>query len=126
MIPSSTASPLAAVLEHPARYDGATLADPIEGVAYGRCKAKVMRRDDGTPFIHSLAHGTSTIYELRYDAKERLRIKGADRPETTRGRGFTQMAVDQQKYLSGRTKSVSQCRMTRTRVNGPPSRCRGQ
>jgi hypothetical protein len=73
-----------AVLKDPARYEGATLADPIEGVAYGRCKAKVMRRADGTPFVHSLAHGTSTIYELRYDAKVQLRIKAADRPETTR------------------------------------------
>ena len=46
---------------------GETLADPLEGVAYGRCVAKIMRRADGTPWIHSFAHGR-TIYELKHDA----------------------------------------------------------
>jgi hypothetical protein len=55
------------VLADPARFEGETLADPIEGVAYGRCKAKVMRRSDGTPWIHSFAHGR-TIYQLKLDA----------------------------------------------------------
>ena len=34
---------------------------------YGRCCAKIMRRADGTPWIHSFAHGR-TIYELKYNA----------------------------------------------------------
>jgi hypothetical protein len=51
------------VLADPAKYTGRTLADPVEGVEYGRCKAKVMLRDDGSPFIHSFAHG-KTIYSL--------------------------------------------------------------
>lgn len=55
------------VLDDPAKFEGCTLADPLEGIEYGRCKAKVMRRADGTPFIHSFAHG-KTIYELRRDA----------------------------------------------------------
>jgi hypothetical protein len=55
------------VLANPDRFIGATLADPIDGICYGRCKAKITRRTDGWPFIHSLAHGLSTIYELRYD-----------------------------------------------------------
>jgi hypothetical protein len=55
------------VLADPARFEGETLADPIEGMAYGRCKAKVMRRSDGTPWIHSFAHGRS-IYQLKLDA----------------------------------------------------------
>jgi hypothetical protein len=55
------------VLADPFRFEGATLADPLEGVEYGRCKAKVMLRADGTPWIHSFAHGR-TIYELRLDA----------------------------------------------------------
>jgi hypothetical protein len=59
---------VADVLRGPARFAGATLADPLEGVAYGSCKAKVMRRADGTPWIHSFAHGR-TVYELKYDAK---------------------------------------------------------
>ena len=58
---------VADVLADPERYEGATLADPLEGVDYGRCKAKVMLRQDGTPWIHSFAHGR-TVYELRYDA----------------------------------------------------------
>ena len=55
------------VLADPERFEGETLADPLEGVAYGRCVAKIMRRADGTPWIHSFAHGR-TIYELKLDA----------------------------------------------------------
>ena len=51
----------------PTRFVGETLADPLEGVAYGRCKAKVMRRADGSLWIHSFAHGRTT-YELKLDA----------------------------------------------------------
>jgi len=59
---------VAAVLADPDRFIGETLADPLEGVDYGRCKAKVMRADDGGLFIHSFAHGQS-IYLLRHDAR---------------------------------------------------------
>jgi len=55
------------VLANPERFVGATLADPLEGVEYGRDKAMIMRRDDGTPWIHSFAHGR-TIYKLKHDA----------------------------------------------------------
>jgi hypothetical protein len=58
---------VADVLADPARFEGATLADPLEGVGYGVCKARVMRRADGTPWINSFAHGR-TVYELRLDA----------------------------------------------------------
>jgi hypothetical protein len=54
-------------LADPARFEGATLADPVEGVDYGRCCAKIMLAADGTPWIHSFAHGRA-IYQLRYDA----------------------------------------------------------
>jgi hypothetical protein len=57
-----------AVLADPDRYVDETLADPMEGVDYGRCKAKVMRGDGGNLLIHSFAHGRS-IYFLRYDLK---------------------------------------------------------
>ena len=56
------------VLADPDRFTGATLADPLEGVEYGICKAKVLRRPDGSPWIHSFAHGR-TIYELKHDAQ---------------------------------------------------------
>ena len=64
----------------PSDYEGMTLADPIEGVEYGRCKAKIMRRLDGTPWINSFAHGRAT-YELKYDARAvGLRIEQAQNP----------------------------------------------
>ena len=55
------------VLSNPDRFVGSTLADPLEGIEYGRSKAKVMRRQDGSIWVHSFAHGR-TIYELRHDA----------------------------------------------------------
>jgi hypothetical protein len=55
------------VLDNPEFYEGETLADPLEGVDYGPCKARIMRRDDGTPWIHSFAHGRTT-YALKHDA----------------------------------------------------------
>jgi hypothetical protein len=51
---------VADVLADPARFKGETLADPIEGPAYGRCKAKILLRQDGTPWIRSFAHGGAT------------------------------------------------------------------
>jgi hypothetical protein len=58
---------VADVLADPAGFEGETLADPLEGIEYGRCKACIMRRADGTPWIHSFAHGR-TIYDLKLDA----------------------------------------------------------
>jgi hypothetical protein len=57
-----------AVMADPDRYVDETLADPIEGVDYGRCKAMVMSGDDGDLFIHSFAHGRG-IYRLRHHLK---------------------------------------------------------
>jgi hypothetical protein len=69
------------VLDNPAPFVGLTMADPIEGVDYGRGKAKIMMGDDG-PFIHSFAHGGG-VYRLRYDAHSiRERIERAtDKPD---------------------------------------------
>jgi hypothetical protein len=58
---------VADVLADPERFEGATLADPLEGIEYGRCKALIMRRAEGTPWINSFAHGRTT-YELKQDA----------------------------------------------------------
>ena len=58
---------VADILDDPDEFEGVTLADPIEGIDYGPCKAKVLRRGDGTPWIDSFAHGR-TIYQLKYDA----------------------------------------------------------
>jgi hypothetical protein len=72
------------VLADPDHFDGATLADPLEGVDYGRCKAKIMRRSDGTPWIHSFAHGR-TIYALKYDASAvRKAMEAADKDDVVK------------------------------------------
>ena len=76
------------VLENPTRFEGATLADPLEGVDYGRCKAKIMRRTNGEPWINSFAHGR-TVYELSYNsATLRAKIEAAgakDAPDVYAG-----------------------------------------
>jgi hypothetical protein len=56
------------VLADPQRFADATLADPVEGVGYGRNCAKIMIGSDGTPWVNSFAHGRAT-YQLRYDAR---------------------------------------------------------
>jgi hypothetical protein len=58
---------VADVLAKPGEFAGKTLADPIEGTGYGRNKAKVFVRADGSVVINSLAHGISTVFRLRYD-----------------------------------------------------------
>jgi len=55
------------VLADPARFVGATLADPIDGAEYGQGKARVMLGWNDRPIIHSLAHGQSRVYRLMYD-----------------------------------------------------------
>ena len=54
------------VLADPDRFVGTTLADPLEGAAYGPCKAMIMRRTNGDLWVHSFAHGRTT-YELKHD-----------------------------------------------------------
>jgi predicted P-loop ATPase len=80
--PSVTDITVGAILDNPEAFAGLTLADPIEGIAYGRGKATVMIGDDDVPFIHSFAHG-GAVYRLRYDARAiRERIERAsDKPD---------------------------------------------
>jgi hypothetical protein len=75
---------VADVLADPGRFEGATLADPNEGPDYGCCVAKILRRPDGTSWIHSFAHGR-TVYDLKYDAAAvRSAIEKADKAEAVR------------------------------------------
>jgi len=62
-----TGATVADVLKDPSRFLGATMADPLEGIAYGRCKAKLMERPDLSLFVNSFAHGHA-VYDLKYDA----------------------------------------------------------
>ena len=64
--PELAGKTVADVLADPVGFEGETLADPIEGVEYGACKARIMRRADGSVWIHSFAHGRTT-YELQLD-----------------------------------------------------------
>ena len=79
------------VLADPERFEGETLADPLEGEEYGPCKARIMRRADGTPWIHSFAHGR-TVYELKHDAASVRRGDG-EGGEGRRGGGFVRLAA---------------------------------
>jgi hypothetical protein len=62
--PDLAGKTVADILVDPAGFEGETLADPLEGVEYGAGKAKIMRRADGSVWIHSFAHGR-TVYELK-------------------------------------------------------------
>jgi len=49
---------VAEVLSDRSRFIGLTLADPLEGATYGRCKALILEdRFGGGLFVHSFAHG---------------------------------------------------------------------
>ena len=48
---------VAEVIANPNRFVGEALADPLEGRAYGRGKAKVLRMHDRCLMINSFAHG---------------------------------------------------------------------
>jgi hypothetical protein len=70
------------VLADPAAYEGEPLADPLAGVDYGRGKAMVLRRGDGTPWINSFAHH-GMVYALKHDAMTvRARLEQAPRGDT--------------------------------------------
>jgi hypothetical protein len=76
--PELAGKTVADVLADPGTFEGETLADPLEGTEYGRCKARIMRRANGTPWINSFAHGW-TVYELKLDAAAiRAAISAAD------------------------------------------------
>ena len=61
---------VADVLAAPHRFIGKTLSDPFEGPDYGRGKAILYRRPDGSLFISSFAHGG-----CRYELKAELRLE---------------------------------------------------
>jgi hypothetical protein len=68
------------VLLDPDRFVGETLADPLEGLDYGRCKAKVFIGRLGDIVVHSFAHGDAT-YVLAPDAatlKQLIEAAGRD------------------------------------------------
>jgi hypothetical protein len=78
--PGLAGATVAHVLDNPARFEGRSLADPLEGIDYGRSTAKVMRRSNGTPWINSFAHGRTT-YQLKYDIRSaRAQIEQAGNP----------------------------------------------
>jgi hypothetical protein len=62
--PDIAGTTVAEVLAAPDNFINETLSDPFAGLGYGRCKAKLCRRPDGSLFIHSFAHG-GNYYELK-------------------------------------------------------------
>jgi hypothetical protein len=72
---------VADVLADPERFEGETLADPLEGIEYGTCKARIMRDADGSVWIDSFAHGR-TVYRLKLDASAvRMMVEKAPKAE---------------------------------------------
>ena len=69
------------VLDNPKKYNGQALADPIEGIEYGRTTAKFYANTDtDKPCIHSQAHGAGIRYFLKAEkapASELLEIEAA-------------------------------------------------
>jgi putative DNA primase/helicase len=62
--PDLAGASVADVLAAPKKYLEKTLADPFEGPTYGRGKAIVYRRPDGSLIVNSFAHG-GAVYELK-------------------------------------------------------------
>jgi hypothetical protein len=62
--PKLAGTTVADVLAHPAKFIDKTLADPFEGPSYGRSKARIYRRENGSLFINSFAHG-GIHYQLK-------------------------------------------------------------
>ena len=78
---------VADVLSDPAKYDLESLADPLEP-DYGRCKAMFFA-NDGTPTIHSFAHG-SRVYHLG-KALAPSELSAQDKPDLTLPGGGTSL-----------------------------------
>ena len=79
------------VLAEPEKFLGATLADPLEGVEYGRTVAKILRGSTGELWIHSFAHG-KTVYDLKHDvASVRRSMEAAAEEDVLKT--FTRMVV---------------------------------
>jgi hypothetical protein len=101
-----------AVMAEPERYVDETLADPMEGVDYGRGKAKVMRGGDGDLFIHSFAHGRG-VYRLRHDLKSAEaaleKIDGASVDDAMAILAQAELEDDEEdqfaKFVAGKTKA---------------------
>ena len=68
--PSIAGTTVADVLAAPDKYINKSLSDPFEGPAYGRNKAILYLRPDGSLFIHSFAHG-----EINYELKDELDVE---------------------------------------------------
>ena len=66
--PKLACATVAEVLANPARYAGKTLADPIEGPAYGRGKARLFKNGDGSLVVNSFAHG-GAVYQLKAETE---------------------------------------------------------
>ena len=67
------------VFADPQRFNRKVLADPIEGVAYGRTTAIVLlRRDNGVPWIKSFAHGIGLSYTLKRETSAEKQAATSD------------------------------------------------
>jgi hypothetical protein len=75
------------ILAAPGRYNGETLADPIDGVEYGTGKAKLFLNRDGSVIVNSYAHGGGRIFRLQRPA-------GDEKPEGEARKAFFRAIID--------------------------------
>ena len=68
------------VLANPKIFDNKALADPFEGIAYGRSTAKFYL-NDGKPVINSLAHGQKLQYFLHLNPVPKDRTQAKNKPD---------------------------------------------
>ncbi|WP_415878539.1 hypothetical protein [Methylomonas sp. TEB] len=61
------------LLENPEKYDGLTLADPIDGLADRKKGKAKFWWNNGNPIIISLSHGIEKIYNLSKDRKKQYK-----------------------------------------------------
>ena len=114
-----TGCTVADVLTDPERFVGATLADPLEGVSYGRGKAKIMQRADGSLWIHSYAHGR-IVYDLKHDRADIEHKLAAASDDDVIGL-FVRLLVDADVDQTQREKIVEalarRCKVTKRSIN---------
>jgi hypothetical protein len=61
------------LLKEPTKYNGLSLADPLNGPEKGKTTAKFWF-NDGLPMIHSFANGVSNIYHLQLNQKPTINV----------------------------------------------------
>lgn len=66
------------VLNNPQKYDAKALADPIEGIAYGKTTAKFYWNNGHSPCINSMAHGGCKYFLQKKNINEKTASQSSE------------------------------------------------